>query len=315
MENIIQVKNLVKRYKKSTNNAVDNITFEVKEGEFFCFLGPNGAGKTTTISILTTTLSKTSGQITIAGFDTDKESSKVRQNVGIIFQNPSLDLNLTAEENIRFHTILYGLYPFRPSYRLMPSPYKKRVSDLAEVIGLGKDIFKPIKTFSGGMKRKLEIIRSLMHKPKVLFLDEPTVGLDPQSRKSLWEYLEKIRKEEKTTIFLTTHYLDEAEAADRVCIINHGKIIALGTPVKIKKDLIDQSLFLDSKNKNSLEVELKKLKVNFQKDGLYKIPFKSESEVQKIIRHIKTPLTVLKTHTPTLEDAYLEIIADESGKE
>ena len=305
---MITVKNLIKRYKKATFNAVDDISFDVKEGEFFTFLGPNGAGKTTTISILTTTLSKTSGQVSIAGYDIDKNSSLVRQSVGIIFQNPSLDLNLTAEENIRFHSILYGIYPFAPSFNLMSSEYKKRVNELSQIIGLGKDIFKPIKTFSGGMKRKLEIIRSLMHKPKVLFLDEPTIGLDPLSRKSLWEYLTMVRKQEKTTIFLTTHYLDEAENADRVCIINQGKIIMIGTPDKIKKSLIDEYLLIDAKDRNKLEVELKKMKLHYEIDGHFKIHVKDGNSIQKIIHSIETPLITLKTHSPTLEEAYLEII-------
>lgn len=230
----VEVKNLVKKYNKSKVNAVDGVSFSVKEGEFFALLGPNGAGKTTTISILTTTLTKTKGTVKIAGFDLEKESSKVRKNIGIIFQNPSLDLNLTAEENVRFHTILYGLFPFRPTYSLMPKEYKNRVEELSKILGLKDDIFKPVKTFSGGMKRKLEIIRSLMHKPKVLFLDEPTSGLDPISRKELWEYLKKVRKSDKTTVFLTTHYLEEAEDADHICIIDHGKVVALGTSEKIK---------------------------------------------------------------------------------
>lgn len=305
---IIEVKSLIKRYKKADKNAVDDISFDVKEGEFFTFLGPNGAGKTTTISILTTTLAKTSGTVTIAGFDLDKNSSQVRQNVGIIFQNPSLDLNLTAEENVRFHTILYGLYPFRPTFSLMPQSYQKRIKDLAEVLGLKDEIFKPIKTFSGGMKRKLEIIRSIMHRPKVLFLDEPTIGLDPLSRKSLWEYLTKVRKEENMTVFLTTHYLDEAEDADRICIINKGKIITLGTPDLIKKNLIEEYLILDAKDKNELQKELEKNKIRYERDGVFKVNVKDVATAQRIIQSLKVPLTTLKTHSPTLEEAYLEII-------
>ncbi|HEX6977361.1 MAG TPA: ATP-binding cassette domain-containing protein [Patescibacteria group bacterium] len=235
MKNAIEVKNLVKKYKKAKINAVDNISFNVKEGEFFAFLGPNGAGKTTTISILTTTLSKTTGKVTIAGFNLDKEGKMVRQNIGVIFQNPSLDVNLTAEENIRFHTILYGIYPFAPSFSLMPSSYQEKVKSLSKLIGIEKEIFSPIKTFSGGMKRKLEIIRSLMHNPKILFLDEPTSGLDPLSRKNLWSYINSVRKTNGTTIFLTTHYLEEAENADHVIIINHGKIAVEGSPHAIKK--------------------------------------------------------------------------------
>lgn len=185
MPPIIEVTNLTKRYKNSATNAVDGISFVVAPGEFFALLGPNGAGKTTTISILTTTLAPTSGMARIAGYDVFQEAAQVRQNVGIIFQKPSLDLNLTAEENVRFHAILYGLYPFRPGYALMPRAYKQQVETLANVLGLKEEIFKPIKSFSGGMKRKLEIIRSLIHQPRVLFLDEPTVGLDPASRRNL----------------------------------------------------------------------------------------------------------------------------------
>lgn len=245
MKKVIEVDNLVKRYKKSQANAVDDISFKVSEGEFFAFLGPNGAGKTTTISILITILSKTQGKAEVAGYDVDRDSSRVRRNIGVIFQNPSLDLNLTAEENIRFHALLYGLYSFRPTFSMMPEAYKKRVHELAEVVGIKDDLFKPLKTFSGGMKRKLEIIRSLMHNPKILFLDEPTSGLDPLSRKNLWGYLESVRKSQNITIFLTTHYLEEAEEADNVCIINKGKIVSYGTPKQIKQNLKLQNATLE----------------------------------------------------------------------
>src|SRR5262245_55142304 len=156
MEPIIQVRELVKQYKKAERNAVDGISFEVMPGELFALLGPNGAGKTTTISILTTTLSATSGEVTIAGHDLRRDAATVRKHVGIIFQNPSLDLNLTAEENVRFHAVLYGLYPFRPAYSMMPKTYKDHIQSLAAILELDKDIFKPVKGFSGGMKRKLE---------------------------------------------------------------------------------------------------------------------------------------------------------------
>lgn len=314
MTPIIQVKNLVKTYKKAKKSAVDGVSFDVQEGELFAFLGPNGAGKTTTISILTTTLSKTSGEITVAGHDLDKDQSAVRQNIGVIFQNPSLDRNLTAEENIRFHAILYGLYPFRPSFALMPNEYKKRVHELSEILDIKDDIHKAIGTFSGGMKRKLEIVRGLMHKPKVLFLDEPTVGLDPLSRKNLWEYLKQVRKEEKTTVFLTTHYLDEAEDADHICVINHGKIISFGTPDQIKENLVQHHLIIDAADRKQLTQELHDKKIAFEEDGQVKIPLKNNN-AQKIIQNIHTPLSVLKVHTPTLEDAYLEIISEKEQTE
>ena len=178
-----------------------------------------------------------------------KNSNEVRKLIGVIFQKPSLDVNLIAEENVRFHANLYDLFPYRPSFSMMPEEYRNRIKMLSSVVGLDeKALFSPIKTLSGGMKRKLEIIRSLMHKPKVLFLDEPTTGLDPVSRKSLWQYLKKVRSEEKMTIFLTTHYLEEAEEADKICIIDQGKVVAAGTPTEIKEKLIETYLILDSQD-------------------------------------------------------------------
>lgn len=309
MKKVIEVNNLVKRYKKAKENAVDDISFSVKAGEFFSLLGPNGAGKTTTISILTTTLSKTSGDIKIAGYDVDKGSSKIRDNIGVIFQKPSLDLNLTAEENIRLHAVLYGLYSFRPSYGMMDDKYKKKAMELAEIIGLGKEMFKPVKTFSGGMKRKLEIIRSLMHTPKILFLDEPTSGLDPLSRKGLWEYLMSVQKSDKTTIFLTTHYLEEAEESDRICIINNGKVVTLGSPAKIKTDLIKNYILVNSKRKSELIKFLESHKYKYEDNGDIKVMLNG-AHPQKVIQSIKIPLTTLEIYTPTLEDAYLDIISN-----
>lgn len=309
MSNIIEVKNLIKRYKKSDKNSVDNVSFNVREGEFFALLGPNGAGKTTTISILTSTLSKTSGEVTIAGFDVEKESSAVRKNIGVIFQNPSLDLNLTAEENIRFHANLYGLYLYRPAFNLMPEEYQKKVKELAKVVGLEeKDLSKPVKAFSGGMKRKLEIIRSLMHNPKVLFLDEPTTGLDPVSRKALWNYLQKIREEENITIFLTTHYLDEAEGADTVCVIDGGKIVQYGSPQEIKEALIDEYMTLDADNREDLKAELHALNLKVEGIGPFKVDLKHNREAQQIINSIKTKLNLIKIYSPSLEEAYINII-------
>lgn len=313
MSNIIEVQNLTKKYAKSETNAVDGVSFAVEEGEFFSLLGPNGAGKTTTISILTTTLSKTSGEVLINGMDIDKDAQNVRKNIGIIFQKPSLDENLTAEENVRFHTILYGLYPSRPTYTLMPEEYKKKVHELTQVLGIEDEMFKAIKTFSGGMKRKLEIVRGLMHEPKVLFLDEPTTGLDPASRKTLWQYLQKIRKEKGITIFLTTHYLEEAEGSDRVCIIHNGKIVSLGTPRQIKEDLVQHYLFVDAESREQLRNELNQHNLEYHEDQGFKIILNGKS-IQQIIQSIKTPLTEIKTHTPSLEEAYLSIIED-NGEE
>lgn len=310
MKPVIEVKNLVKNYKKSTTPAVDDISFEVAEGEFFAFLGPNGAGKTTTISILTTILAKTSGQVKIAGFDVDSQQKQVRNSIGVIFQKPSLDENLTAEENIRFHAVLYGVYSFSPTFSAMPKAYQKSVNDLAEVLGIQKELFQPIKTYSGGMKRKLEIVRSLIHTPKVLFLDEPTSGLDPLSRRNLWDYLTTVRNSNQTTIFLTTHYLEEAEGADKVCIINKGQIVSFGTPQKIKSDLIEEYLTLDTKERSKLLDKLKSMKLKTEGQGPFKVYIKKD-QAQKVISKINLPLTVLDIHTPSLEDAYLEAIQDE----
>lgn len=307
MNRVIEVSHLVKRYKKSDKNSVDDISFYVEEGAFFSLLGPNGAGKTTTISILTTLLSTTSGSVTIGGHDVEKNPEAVRQTIGVIFQNPSLDQNLTAEENIRFHANLYNLYPYMPTFGLMAAGYKKKVFALAEILGLEKDIHKPVKSLSGGMKRKLEIIRSLMHRPKVLFLDEPTTGLDPISRQNLWKYLQDIRKTEDITIFLTTHYLEEAEGSDYICVIDEGKIVAKGSPEEIKTALIEHYITADAEDRTALQHELKHLKMSFDGDGPIKIHLKGHT-AQQIIQSIKTPLTHLSIHSPTLEDAYVEII-------
>ncbi|MDR0294410.1 MAG: ATP-binding cassette domain-containing protein [Oscillospiraceae bacterium] len=232
---MIEVRDLVKQYRGAKTPSVDGVSFGVEKGEFFAFLGPNGAGKTTTISILTTTLAKTSGEVKIAGYDVDKEARRVREKVGIIFQQPSLDPQLTAEQNIRFHACLYGMCGYRPTFKLMPAAYRKRVLDLAEIVGIQDALFKPIKKLSGGMQRKLEIIRSLIHTPDVLFLDEPTQGLDAVSRRGLWEYINDVRNQYGTTVFLTTHYIDEAEKVDTVCIINRGKIAACCSPDEMKR--------------------------------------------------------------------------------
>ena len=304
---MIRVEDLVKRYKKADRNAVDGITFEVRAGEFFALLGPNGAGKTTTISILTTTLAPTSGRALIDGRDIVAEASAVRKIVGIIFQRPSLDMNLTAEENVRFHAILYGLYPYAPSFALMPRAYREQVRELASLLQISEDIHKPIRTFSGGMRRKLEIVRSLIHHPKVLFLDEPTAGLDVPSRRTLWEYLTTIRRESGTTIFLTTHYLEEAEEADHICIIDQGRIVSFGTPLDIKKDLVQEYVLVDADDRRRLREELARLELPVEGEGPFKITLAGRG-VHPVLRSIDTPLSVVRTHAPTLEDAYLEIV-------
>jgi ABC-2 type transport system ATP-binding protein len=310
MDSIIHVDRLTKRYKKSATPAVDHIPFDVGEGELFAFLGPNGAGKTTTISILTTTLAKTSGTVTIAGHDLDREAKAVRRSIGIIFQNPTIDLHLSAEENIRLHVALYGIHGYRPFYRLMPADYRQRVERLAAVVGLEHDLFRPLRTYSGGMKRKLEIIRSLMHRPRILFLDEPTSGLDPVSRASLWTYLRDVRNEDGTTVFLTTHYLEEAEEADRVCVVDHGRIAMIGSPDHMKRSLLERSIILDAFDRDGLVAELEGLGLSPVVDpvGLLRIAYVDDT-AQATIARIRTPLSVLRVHEPSLEEAYVQLVS------
>lgn len=210
---------------KRVLTAVDDISFSVEPGELFGFLGPNGAGKSTTISMLTTLLLPSTGSATVAGFDIVRQRDAVRKKIGIIFQDTTLDIKLTAAENLNFHGVLYGLSKVQR---------RERIEELLTMVELHDRAHNLVKEFSGGMKRRLEIARGLMHFPEILFLDEPTLGLDPQTREHMWRYIEKIRRERQMTIFLTTHYLDEVENCDRVAIIDGGKIIALATPAQLK---------------------------------------------------------------------------------
>ncbi|MDR0852522.1 MAG: ABC transporter ATP-binding protein [Clostridiales Family XIII bacterium] len=312
MNAMIEVKELTKQYNKAKVPAVDHIDFSVEKGEFFAFLGPNGAGKTTTISILTTTLSKTSGSVLIAGYDAEKEARRVREKVGIIFQEPSLDPQLSAEENIRFHACLYGMVSYRPTFRMMPAAYRNRVLELAEIVGIQDALFKPIKKLSGGMRRKLEIIRSLIHTPDVLFLDEPSSGLDAVSRRSLWEYIDASRRANGTTVFLTTHYIDEAELVDKVCIINKGKIGIAGPPEEMKENLLKRELVLDAEDRGKLISELSHMGLTPQIGKHLIVPTGSRS-AQEIIAGIGSKLTVLNVTEPSLEDAYVEYLIQEGG--
>jgi ABC-2 type transport system ATP-binding protein len=304
----IEVDGLVKRYRKADRNAVDGISLDVASGEFFALLGPNGAGKTTTLSILTTTLTPSGGRALIDGLDVVTDAAAVRQRVGIIFQRPSLDKNLTGEENVRFHAILYGLYPYAPAYRLMAPAYRRQVEDWAALLGLGRDIFRPVRTYSGGMLRKLEIVRSLVHRPAVLFLDEPTTGLDAPSRRALWSYLRDVRTEHGTTIVLTSHYLEEAEQADRICVIDAGRIIVTGSPSELTAALASEYLLVDADDRAALRRELASLGHQPAGDGPFRIDV-TTADAHRVLRSIETPLTLVRTHAPSLEDAYLEIVS------
>lgn len=228
----IQVKNLTKKFNSFT--AVDRISFAVEKGEIFAFLGPNGAGKTTTIKMLTTLLEPSGGSMTLNGVDPAKDKYDARKSFGIVFQDPSLDDELTAYENMIFHGVLYKV----PKQLL-----KQRAEELLKFVELWDKRSNLVKTFSGGMKRRLEIARGLLHHPKIFFLDEPTLGLDPQTRNRIWEYIKKLNREEQITVFFTTHYMEEAErVAKRIAIIDSGKIVAFGTSAELKKKTKTKSL-------------------------------------------------------------------------
>lgn len=229
---MITIKNLTKVYGKNT--VVDNISLQVNKGEIFAFLGPNGAGKSTTIKMLTTILRPTSGEVYLNDYDIFKDSKKVRESFGIVFQDPSVDDELTAYENMKIHAVLY---------KVPKTKIEERIKKLLNIVELYDRKDDYVSTFSGGMKRRLEIARGLLHVPKILFLDEPTVGLDPQTRKHIWEYILKINKLEETTIFFTTHYMDEVEkVAGKIAIIDKGKIIITGNIKNIIKETKTKTL-------------------------------------------------------------------------
>jgi len=229
---MIRVQNLVKKFGDFT--AVDNVSFEVAKGEIFAFLGPNGAGKTTTIKMLTTLLAPTAGTLEIDGMNPVEKQHEVRQRFGIVFQDPSLDQDLTAMENMELHGALY---------HVPRKVRKQRTELLLKLFELWERKDNLVKTFSGGMKRRLEIARGFLHTPKILFLDEPTLGLDPQSRNQLWTHVKNLNQNEGVTVFLTTHYMDEADrTAQRIAVIDHGKIVAIGSSADLKAQTNTESL-------------------------------------------------------------------------
>jgi ABC-2 type transport system ATP-binding protein len=219
----VSVRGLVKTF--GAIEAVRDIDFDVMTGETFGFLGPNGAGKSTTIKILCTLMNPTAGRATVAGLDVQTERDAVRRNIGLVFQDPTLDTYLSGEQNLRFHAELYGV----PKAEVGP-----RMREVLTMVGLWDRRGDLVQTYSGGMRRRLEIARGLLHSPRVLFLDEPTIGLDPQTRAAIWEYVDELRRREDVTVFVTTHYMDEAEHCDRIAIINEGEIVVTGTPDELK---------------------------------------------------------------------------------
>jgi ABC-2 type transport system ATP-binding protein len=296
-EPVVQVSDLVKRYGEV--EAVRGIGFEVWPGETFGFLGPNGAGKSTTIKILCTLANPTSGTARVAGHDVVKERDTVRRNIGLVFQDTTLDNYLTGEQNLRFHADLYGV----PRAQLAP-----RMRQVLEMVGLWDRRTTVVGTYSGGMKRRLEIARGLLHAPRVLFLDEPTVGLDPQTRTSIWEYINDLKRREDITIFLTTHYMDEAENCDRIAIVDHGQIVALDTPEALKasvgKDRVqistadDPKAIAELKERFGLEAAIHEHLVTFNVES-------GEQFVPKLFAELTQQIRSVSVARPSLDDVFM----------
>lgn len=309
MDSIIQVENLTRDYQSF--RAVDNISFSVNPGTTFGFLGPNGAGKTTTIKMLCTLLRPTSGSATVAGYNVLTDPMKVRQSLGIIFQDPTLDDRLTAYENLKFHGILYGWHG--PNL-------EKQIGEMLELVSLSdkKDDF--VRTFSGGMKRRLELARGLIHTPKILFLDEPTIGLDPQTRVHLWDYFARLKKEREITLFLTTHYMEEAENCDKIAIMDHGKIVAMDTPSRLKSQLQGTLIFLKTEDDVKTKEFLKQRYQLTAEDDEGGIVFEvnaPEKWLPNFLKDSPIPVVKLNLQRPSLEDVFIHLtgreIRDEEG--
>jgi ABC-2 type transport system ATP-binding protein len=304
---MIKVEDLAKNYNGLW--AVDGISFEVNEGEIFGFLGPNGAGKTTTIRMLCTLLQPSRGQAWISGFDVRMGAKQVRRSIGIIFQDPSLDDRLTAYENLKFHAIIYKVPRKERSARI------DQVLEMAELTDRRNSL---VRYFSGGMKRRLEIARGLLHEPKVLFLDEPTLGLDPQTRNRIWDYLHMLRSTKNITLFLTTHYMDEAENCDRIAVIDYGKIIALDTPDNLKRMVKGDVITVRTENDDLAQKELnEKYRVTVQRDssGLHFEMENGDEFVPKLVKHAEIPITAVSVRRPTLDDVFLKLTGREIRSE
>jgi ABC-2 type transport system ATP-binding protein len=296
---VIEASNIVKKFGEL--EAVKGVSFSVKEGEIFGFLGPNGAGKTTTINILCTLLKPTAGQAKVNGYDVIKERSQVRQSIGLVFQEPSLDDYLTAEQNLRFHGYAYGV----PRNVLEP-----RLKELLEMMELWDRRKGKINTYSGGMKRRLEIARGLLHHPRVLFLDEPTLGLDPQTRRRIWDYIHDLRKRENLAIFMTTHYMDEAENCDRIAIMDYGRTVALDTLEKLKDGVGGDVISIKTED-NQEAVRLLEEQYEFKpsiENGIISFTVSQGEEfLPKFVSGFPLRLISIGLRRPTLEDVFLKL--------
>jgi ABC-2 type transport system ATP-binding protein len=296
-QNAIEVASLEKSFGEI--EAVRGVSFDVAAGEVFGFLGPNGAGKTTTINMLCTLVKPTGGSALVAGHDVLRERDEVRRHIGLVFQDPTLDGYLTAKQNIELHAELYGV-----ESALVPA----RMRQVLEMVGLWERKDTPVRTFSGGMRRRLEIARGFMHSPRVLFLDEPTIGLDPQTRSSIWRYIRQLKEAEEITIFMTTHYMDEAELCDRIAIMDRGEIVALDTPEALKArvgaDRVriqtedDEAAIAAIAQRFGLEAQVVEGAVTFMVAG-------GEEFVPRLFAELGVPIKSVSVSRPTLDDVFM----------
>jgi len=281
--------------------AVDDVSFRVEDGEVFGFLGPNGAGKTTTINVLCTLMRPTTGRAKVAGYDVRSQRNAVRQSVGLVFQDPSLDDELTAYENLQFHAHVY---------HVPRSERAQRIEEVLHVVELWERRNSVVRTFSGGMKRRLEIARGLLHRPRVLFLDEPTLGLDPQTREHVWQYVLELQRAQKITIFMTTHYMDEAEHCDRIAIIDHGKIVALDTPETLKRMVgVDIVTVQTEDNERAAREVRERYGLEPQRDDTrLRLEVEAGAEfIPRLVRELGVAVDSVDLHRPTLDDVFLKL--------
>jgi ABC-2 type transport system ATP-binding protein len=300
---VVTVEHLVKRYGKGEQAvvAVKDVSFAVYPGEVFGFLGPNGAGKTTTISVLCTLLKPTDGVVRVAGHDVVRQSADVRRSIGLIFQDPTLDVQLTAQENLDFHAFAYDV---------PPADARQRGEHLLKLLELWDRRGDLVKTFSGGMKRRLEIARGLLHRPRVLFLDEPTQGLDPQTRSLIWRYLLGLRESDGVTLFMTTHYMDEAEYCDRIAIIDHGQIVALDTPDHLKA-MVGGDVVSVRTDDNELAIQELRERWGLEpqvhgSELRLEVP-RGDEFVPALVRGITPRVEAINIHRPTLDDVFVKL--------
>lgn len=304
MKKIIEVSDFVKKYDQFT--AVDHVSFDVEEGSIFAFLGPNGAGKSTTINTLCTIFEKTSGHLKIDGKDVTHEKNAVRSVIGVVFQEPTLDNKMTVYENLMMHCHFYAI----PKQEA-----KNRIEFVLSLVDLLDRKKAMCSSLSGGMKRRVEIARALLHYPKVLFLDEPTTGLDPQTRAHIWDYVVKLQKEKNITIFLTTHYMDEAEICDKVAIIDAGKIVALDTPYQLKKHYTKDHANIVTTEGAALEALLTHYHLQYEKKSTYySVEVESIPDLMDILSQQKSAITDIEIKKGTLNDVFLTITGKDIRK-